>query len=119
VSELKTYRGGCHCGKVGYEVQMELTGVISCNCSICSRTGALLSFVPEAQFKLLSGGAALTDYQFNKKNIHHVFCSSCGVRSFAHGTGPGGAPMYAINVRALEGVDVDALPVKKVDGKSF
>jgi hypothetical protein len=41
------------------------------------------------------------------------------VRSFAHGTGPGGAPMYAINVRALEGVDVDAFPVKKVDGKSF
>jgi hypothetical protein len=114
----KTYPGGCHCGNVRIEVQTDLANVIACNCSICSRVGYLLTFVPEAQFKLVAGEKAQTDYQFNTKNIHHLFCSTCGVRTFGRGTGPDGKAMYAINVRALEGVDVDALAVKKVDGKS-
>jgi hypothetical protein len=115
----KTFTGSCHCGKVRYEVTTDLTQVMACNCSLCSRAGYLLSFVPETQFKLLDGEAALTDYQFNKHRIHHLFCSTCGVRSFGRGIGGGGVPMCAINVRCLEGVDVDALPVKKVDGRSL
>lgn len=118
MSEAKTQRGGCHCGNVRFEVQADLASVISCNCSICGRTGSLLTFVPEGQFKLLAGENAQTDYQFKTKNIHHLFCSTCGVRSFGHGQGPDGTPMYAINVRTLEGVDVDALEVQKFDGKS-
>ncbi len=118
MADLKTYTGACHCNKVRFEVQTDLANVISCNCSICSRVGYLLAFVPATQFKLLAGEGAQTDYQFNKKNIHHLFCSTCGVRCFGHGTGPGGKAMYAVNVRALDGVDVDALNVKKVDGRS-
>jgi len=117
--EPKTYVGSCHCGQVRYEVTTDLEQVLECNCSICSRAGYLLSFVAADRFKLLAGADKLTDYQFNKKNIHHQFCKTCGVRSFGHGTGPGGAAMYAINVRCLEGVDPRALSVKRVDGKSL
>lgn len=119
MTEARTYTGGCHCGKVRYEVTMPLEGVMSCNCSICSKTGALLAFAPANQFKLLAGEGELGDYLFNKHVVHHHFCKTCGVRSFARGKGPGGKEMAAINVRCLEGVDYDALPVKKVDGKSF
>jgi hypothetical protein len=67
MGELKAYAGGCQCGKVRYEVQLDLGApVISCNCSMCGRAGTLLTFVPARQFKLLSGEDALTDYQFNK-----------------------------------------------------
>jgi hypothetical protein len=93
--------------------------VLSCNCSICSRAGYLLAFVPAQQFKLLSGQGAQQDYQFNKKNIHHLFCTTCGVRSFGHGKGPDGSEMYAINVRTLDGVDLDALKIQKVNGKAL
>lgn len=79
----------------------------------------MLTFVPEEQFKLLAGEQAQTDYQFNTKNIHHLFCSTCGVRCFGHGVGPDGKPMYAVNVRTLEDVDLDALQVTKFDGKSL
>lgn len=117
--ELKTYAGSCHCGKVRYQVDTQLSPVIQCNCSICSRTGALLTFVPPEQFRLLSGEDALTDYQFNTKNIHHLFCSTCGIRSFARGTNPSGTPSYAINVRCLADVDPNTLQITHVDGKSF
>jgi hypothetical protein len=118
MGKMSKYSGACHCGNVRYEVQTDLANVISCNCSICARAGYLLAFVPESQFKLIAGHDAQNDYQFNKKHIHHLFCKTCGVRSFGHGKSPEGGEMYAINVRTLDGVDLDALQVKKVDGKS-
>jgi hypothetical protein len=119
MSEAKTYTGGCHCGKVRYEVTTDLKAVLSCNCSICSKTGSLLSFTPADQFKLLCGDDGLTDYQFNKKRIHHLFCKSCGIRSFAKGIGPDGAEMRAVNVRCLDGVDIGALTLTHFDGRSM
>ena len=116
----QTYSGGCQCGKVRYEVQMEIGEVIACNCSRCARLGTLLAFAPETQFKLLSGAADLTRFEFNRHLIQHQFCATCGVQSFAIGTHPKtGAKMAAINVRCVDGVDVETLKVKKVDGKSL
>jgi hypothetical protein len=117
--ETKTYAGGCHCGKVKYEVSTALDPVIACNCSICSKRGSLLTFVPPAQFKLQSGQDALSDYQWNKHIIHHLFCKSCGILSFARGRTPKGDEMVAINVRCLEGVDPSKLKVTPFDGRSL
>ncbi|NTX15849.1 GFA family protein [Myxococcus sp. CA051A] len=119
MSDLKSYEGGCHCGQVRYEVKLDLSQpAVTCNCSICQKTGSMLSFTPIAQFTLRSGEAALTDYQFNKKVIHHVFCSKCGVRSFARGVGPDGSEMAAINVRCLDGVDLGDVKTMQFDGKN-
>src|SRR2546423_12445732 len=118
MGDPKTYSGGCHCGKVRYEVKLDLGApVISCNCSMCGRVGSLLSFVPAGQFKLLSGEEVLTDYLFNKHIIHHVFCSVCGIKSFARGAKDGNA-MVAVNVRCLDDVALDKLQIKQVDGRS-
>jgi hypothetical protein len=46
MAEAKTYSGGCHCGKVRYDVTTDLARIIECNCSICSKKAALLTFVP-------------------------------------------------------------------------
>ena len=120
MGENKEYVGGCHCGKVRYRVSVDLSApMIACNCSMCGRTGTLLTFVPSAQFKLERGEDALTDYQFNKKVIHHLFCSTCGVRSFARGKGPDGSEMAAINARCLEGVDPQTLNITHFDGRSY
>ena len=114
------HTGSCHCGKVRYQVELDLSQpVIACNCSICQRSGSLLAFVPAAKFELLSGESDLKDYQFNKHAIHHMFCSNCGIKSFARGQMPDGSPMAAINVRCLEDVeDVEKLSIKHFDGRS-
>jgi hypothetical protein len=119
MAEMKTFTGSCHCGKVRFEVKTDLARVFSCNCSICSRAGYLLVFVPEEQFSLLRGEDAQTDYQFHKKVVHHTFCATCGIRSFGRGTGRDGKAMRAVNVRCLDGVDLDALTITRVDGKSL
>jgi hypothetical protein len=119
MSEAKTYQGSCHCGRVKYEVSLDLSKpVLACNCSMCGRSGTLLTFVGADTFKLLSGEDSLGDYQFNKHIIHHLFCKTCGIKAFARGKKQTGEAMVAVNARCLEGVDVGALTIKQIDGKS-
>jgi hypothetical protein len=114
---MANYSGGCHCGKVKYDVTMDLGKVISCNCSMCGKKGTLLSFVGADAFTLKSGEDNLTSYKFNKHVIDHLFCKTCGVTSFARGK-KGDQPMVAINTRCLDGVDVGTLDVQHFDGAS-
>jgi hypothetical protein len=114
----QTYEGSCQCGAVRYEVTADLGQTTVCNCSRCRRLGWIMTFVPEAQFKLLAGEDATTEYQFNKHVIHHHFCRACGIQSFSRGKMPDGTPVVAINVRCLDGVDLDALTPQRFDGKS-
>lgn len=116
---VQTYTGGCQCGAVRFEVVADLGSTITCNCSRCGRLGSILTFVPAGSFTLLSGEGAMTDYQFNKHVIHHLFCATCGIESFARGTGPDGSEMVAVNVRCLDGVEPAGLSPQPVDGRSF
>jgi hypothetical protein len=116
---MESYTGGCHCGAVRYEVQTDLDKTVSCNCSICSKTGAILSFTPTEKFHLVSGEDRLKNYQFNRKVIHHLFCEDCGVRSFARGTAPNGQEMVAINIRCLDGVDLTAVKPMPYNGRDL
>ncbi len=113
------YQGGCHCGRVRFAVTADLDTTITCNCSICQKGGTILTFAPAERFTLLSGEGDLTEYQFNKKVIHHLFCKTCGVRSFSRGKKPGGGEMIAVNVRCLDDIDLSTLRPKAIDGRSF
>lgn len=113
------YSGSCHCGKVKFEVEADFKDGLACNCSMCGRKGTVLAFVPGDKFRLLSGENAVTDYQFGKKSIHHLFCSTCGVTSYATGKGRDGSEMRAINLRCIEGIDLDKIQIKNFDGKSL
>ena len=113
------YKGSCHCGKVAYEVEGELKSVMACNCSICSKKGSLLWFVPRNQFKLLTPESDAATYTFNKNIIKHRFCRACGIHPFAYGVDQKGNEMAAINVRCLEDVDLKKLAVKEFDGRAL
>jgi hypothetical protein len=113
------YRGGCHCGKVAYEVEGDIQGVLSCNCTLCTKRGSLLWFTMRSNFRLLQGEQDMTTYLWNKHVIQHRFCNHCGIQSFALGTDPKGNEMAAINVRCLEDFDFSQVPVKYFDGRAL
>ncbi|MBX3620839.1 MAG: GFA family protein [Rhizobacter sp.] len=112
------YNASCHCGKVAFEVEGELTSAMACNCSICQRKGSLLWFVPRPSVHLLSPEDAASTYEFNKHLIKHRFCPRCGIHPYAEGTDPKGNPMVAVNVRCIEGIDLDTVKVTHFDGRS-
>jgi hypothetical protein len=116
---MKKHSGGCHCKKVRFEVEIDLSKpVIECNCSYCQVKGMLLSFAPASSFTLTSGEDMLSEHRFNKKTIAHLFCKTCGVQSFGRGEGPQGATV-AINVRALDDIDISTLERNQFNGKDM
>ena len=112
-----TYFGSCHCGRVRFSVTAEIDHVRTCDCSICRRRGALNFRVPEANFHLLTPLEELHVYEWNTKIAKDYFCPVCGIMPFRR---PRTEPeKWTINVRCLEGVDIDAIPVKRVSGSSL
>lgn len=119
MAEAGVYEGGCHCGRVRFSVDLAMDKVMTCNCSRCQKVGSMLTFAPATKFELKSGGDALTDYQFNKMRIHHLFCSTCGIQSFARASGPDGTEMVAVNVRCLDSVEPDQIEATKFNGRAL
>ena len=113
-----THKGGCHCGRVRFEViapaRIEVT---DCDCSICSKTGYLHLIVSADRFKLVSGADVLTTYTWNTGTAKHHFCSVCGVKSFyvprSHPDG------YSVNARCLDEGTVEHMTVTRSDGKNW
>jgi len=116
---MPTYKGSCHCGKTKFDVEGELKQVLSCNCSICRRTGALLWGMPADRFHLTTPDSNLKTYEFNRHVIKHRFCTTCGIDPFSEGVDKSGNKMVAVNVRCLEGVDLEKLDVKSFNGAAL
>jgi hypothetical protein len=112
------HRGGCHCGRVRFEVEApaELEAQL-CNCSICSMTAYLHLIVPRGRFRLLSGEEALDTYTFNTGVAKHHFCRHCGIKSFyVPRSNPDG---ISVNVRCLEPDTIESVKVERFDGRRW
>ena len=113
-----THRGGCHCGRVRYEVIAPARiEVEECNCSICAKSAFLHLIVPASRFKLLSGAESLLSYRFNTGRAEHLFCRVCGVKSFyvprSHPDG------FSVNARCLDDGTVESMNVTPIDGRNW
>ncbi len=113
-----THQGSCHCGRIRFEVEGEIDSALACNCSICQRKGSLLWFVPRSALRLLTPEEDASTYLFNKHVIKHRFCPTCGMHPYGEAPAPSGVDTAAINIRCIEGIDLQAVPVTHYDGRS-
>lgn len=110
--------GGCHCGAVRFEANVETAPeLLDCNCSICARSGYLHLFVKHHHFNLLQGEGDLTSYKFGSGQADHLFCKHCGVKSFyqprSHPDG------WSINYHCLDAGHEVAPTIVKFDGQNW
>lgn len=118
MSDLTTHTGGCHCGAVRWEVDLPDTfEVEDCNCSMCAMSGNIHVIVPASRFRLLRGRENLTEYTFNTGVAKHLFCKTCGIKSFyTPRSNPDGA---AITWRCIDDWQGLAVTVNRFDGQNW
>lgn len=113
----ESFQGGCHCGRVRFEVTGDLDRATVCNCSICSRKGFVHLIVDRDRFRLVSGEAELSSYRFNTGVANHLFCRHCGIHAFYI---PRSDPdRVDVNVRCLDGVDLAGREFATFDGRNW
>lgn len=119
---MRRWQGGCHCGAVRFEADIDLeAGTVQCNCTLCTKQRNWAAIVPRAAFRLLQGDAALSEYRCNTRTEQHLFCGTCGVRTFGTGISPRWGPYVAVSVVCLDDLTAEAmarLPVRHLDGRN-
>lgn len=115
---MTTHKGGCHCGKVRFEVDAPADiAADQCNCSICRMSGYLHMIVSKDDFRLISGQDDIETYTFNTGVAQHYFCRHCGIKSFyvprSHPTG------ISVNTNCLDPATIRSLEVTPFDGANW
>jgi hypothetical protein len=125
---MKTYSASCHCGSVRFKfVSEEITTGRRCNCSICVRKGVVMSarYLRPSDVEV-EGIECLTLYQFGDKDVNHYFCRTCGISPFNTVAsvpptyeGPAKPGDYRLNLGCVHDLEVLALDIEVIDGRSF
>jgi hypothetical protein len=110
--------GGCHCGAVRFEAEIEQPALAqACNCSMCEKLGFIHLIVPESRFRLTEGAERLTAYSFNTGVAQHLFCSTCGIKSFYRPrSNPDG---WSVNARCLDDPGALDIRIEAFDGRHW
>ncbi len=117
---METLKGSCHCGAVAFEVSgsAQPEGLRRCDCSLCSKKGAVMATAKLADFRVSRGQDALSLYQWNTNTAKHYFCSHCGI--YTHHQRRVAPDEYGYNVACLEGIDLDRLgEIPMTDGNTL
>jgi hypothetical protein len=116
---LKKYAGSCHCGRVRFEVEVNLTlGCVRCNCSVCQKVGSTTANVKPPSFTLLTGEADLQSYAWGARISQRYFCKECGVNCFGRGhLAEVGGDYVSVNLNTLDDTELSALSLSYWDGR--
>ena len=108
--------GGCHCGHITYEAEVDPEKVVICNCLDCQQlsgtTFNAVVFSKENAFKVLSGELKIyvkTGGSGNKRQLS--FCPECG--SSIYSTSAEGGPLYGIRTGSINADQRNKLVPKK------
>jgi hypothetical protein len=125
---MPMYEGSCHCGRVRFEVTANIDQVRACDCSVCRRRGALNFRVSKENMRVLTGWESLTVYEWGSGTAKDYFCQTCGILPFRRPSDPTRQELlegvqafdgWAVNVRCIDGLDLEAMPIKRIYGSKI
>ena len=110
-------QGACHCQAVKWSLNGPVDGITGCNCTVCSRYGALWAYGYEAEEINVTGETKT--YARGRQNLSFHFCSHCGCVAYwrLNKTDENGKRRIAVNIRLVDDPKkVSALPIDHFDG---
>ena len=112
--------GRCHCGAVEFEVTLPngIEDIRRCNCSLCSRRGAIAASVSLENLEVVSGHEQLALYTWNTDTAKHFFCKVCGI--YTHHQRRSNPTQYGFNLACIDGFRLEDYPeVPVVNGRGM
>lgn len=117
-STPRTHAGGCHCGAVRFEVELDATTGTMCNCTVCTKIASVGAIVKPAAFRLVSGEDSLSTYEWGGRTAQRKFCKHCGVHCFGYGhLDVLGGDYVSINLNTLDDFDLSQVQLSYWDGR--
>ncbi|MEQ8446359.1 MAG: GFA family protein [Pelagibacterium sp.] len=126
--------GSCHCGATKFEIDFAPETATRCNCSFCTKKGALWAYCEPDQFRLTTPIRNAAQYSPTTPENKHYFCPTCGCATFsdnpdysvfAEGDWEESQARFdptkrriSINLWVLDDFDIEALPIEHVDGRN-
>ena len=118
-STTRMLRGSCHCGAVKFQVQTDPeSGASRCNCSVCTKLGAMGAIVKPEAFELLCDEAELGMYEWGAKISKRFFCKECGTHCYGHGhLAEVGGDYVSFSYNTIDDFEITSLKVVHWDGR--
>lgn len=114
----KKHSGSCHCGAVRFEVDVDASAASQCNCSVCTKIGALATLVKPDALRLLAGEEALSVYEWGARISKRYFCKHCGVHCFGRGhLAEVGGDYASVNFRCFDDLEIGDVKITHWDGR--
>jgi hypothetical protein len=115
----KKYTGGCHCGQVRFEVELDLSGGGGmCNCTVCTKISPISAITKPEAFRQLAGEDSLSTYEWGGRISRRKFCKHCGVHCFAFGhLAELGGDYVGINLNCIDDFDRGTIAISYWDGR--
>src|SRR5262245_36933514 len=105
--QTRTYSGGCHCGAVRFEAELDLSQPVGkCNCSICTKVNQAGLIIKPSAFRVTKGQAELSYYKLSLEPNHRAFCKHCGIQLYGAGhLAEIGGDFCSVNVMTVDGIE--------------
>ncbi|WP_426754676.1 GFA family protein [Myxococcus sp. Y35] len=118
-SNMKRYTGGCLCGAVRFEAELDLSEPVSrCNCSICTKLGSTNAYTKPSGFRVTAAEEHLGEHRLGASPNYRAFCKRCGIYCFAGGDVEElGGEFRSINIHCLDDIDPAEYQVVYWDGR--
>lgn len=126
--------GSCHCSATKFEIDFTPESATRCNCTFCTKKGALWAHCEPGQFRLITPIRNVAQYSPTTPENKHYFCPVCGCATFsdipdysgfAEGNWEEAQANFdptkrriSINLWVLDDFDIEALPIEHVDGRN-
>ncbi|MCG9738435.1 aldehyde-activating protein [Shewanella insulae] len=107
----------CHCGQVQLTLAMPPETLTSCNCSICSRYGALWGYFDPKDVSLNERtDSATAGYSHGDKYLLFYHCKTCGCVTHTLTTDKVSEPRIALNFRMAPQALRENIQIRHFDG---
>ncbi|ASY69333.1 GFA family protein [Sinorhizobium fredii] len=110
--------GHCHCRAVRIAVPVRPETLGDCNCSLCSRLGALWGYYAPSDVTVSDENKHLVGYVQGDKTLTAFHCGICGCTTHWSPIGRGSAKM-GVNLRMFDRSVWEDIPHRLIDGAAW